>query len=64
MEVLITVSDMFMPPACEVNPTLEEASNNVNTDPYGEGWMIKIKFDNKAEIDELLDIAAYKETLE
>ena len=67
IEAVKTVSDMFMPltgEVVEVNPALEDAPELVNTDPYGEGWMIKIKFDNKAEIDELLDIAAYKETLE
>lgn len=67
IEAVKTVSDMFMPisgEVVEVNPVLEDAPELVNTDPYGEGWMIKIKFNDSSEINELLDIATYTETLE
>ena len=67
IEAVKTVSDMFMPisgEVVEVNPALEDAPELVNTDPYGEGWMIKIKFNDSSEINELLDIATYTETLE
>ena len=43
----------------EVNAALEGAPQTVNTDPYGEGWMIKIKLTNPAELDELMDADAY-----
>jgi len=67
IEAVKTVSDMFMPisgEVVEVNPGLEDAPELVNTDPYGEGWMIKIKFSDSSEIDELMDLATYKETIE
>ncbi|MCK5171095.1 MAG: glycine cleavage system protein H, partial [Bacteroidales bacterium] len=62
-----TVSDMFMPvggEVIEVNGKLEESPEIVNKDPYGEGWLIKIKMTNPSELDELLDAAAYKALLE
>ena len=67
IEAVKTVSDMFMPVAgevIEVNGKLEEAPEVVNKDPYGDGWLIKIKFADLAEIEELLDAAAYKKLLE
>jgi len=67
IEAVKTVSDMFMPVAgevIEVNEKLEETPEIVNKDPYGEGWLIKIKLTNTAELDELLDAAAYKNLLE
>ena len=47
----------------EVNAALEDAPQTVNTDPYGEGWMIKIKMSNPAELDELMDADAYAATI-
>jgi glycine cleavage system H protein len=48
----------------EVNSGLEDAPELVNKDPYGEGWLIKISVANIAELDELMDAAAYKAMLE
>lgn len=67
IEAVKTVSDMFMPIAgevLEVNEKLEESPEVVNTDAYGDGWLIKIKITNPSEVDELLDAAAYKALLE
>lgn len=66
IEAVKTVSDLFMPVAgevLEVNPKLESTPEIVNSDPYGDGWMIKIKIENQADLDELLSAAAYKETI-
>ncbi|MGP1436063.1 MAG: glycine cleavage system protein GcvH [Phocaeicola sp.] len=63
IEVVKTVSDLFLPVAGEVleeNENLADEPELVNKDPYGEGWLIKIKPDNAAEINELLDAEAYK----
>jgi glycine cleavage system H protein len=67
IEAVKTVSDMFMPvggEVIEVNPKLEESPEIVNKDPYGDGWLIKIKVTDASELDELLDPAAYKKLLE
>ncbi len=67
IEAVKTVSDMFMPVGGEVikvNEKLEEAPEIVNKDPYGEGWLIKVKMTNLSELDELLDAVAYKNLLE
>jgi glycine cleavage system H protein len=67
IEAVKTVSDMFMPVSgevVEVNEKLEETPEIVNKDPYGDGWLIKIKLTNSSELDELLDAAAYKKLLE
>ncbi len=67
IEAVKTVSDMFMPvggEVVEVNEKLEDSPEVVNKDPYGEGWLIKIKMTNTSELDELLDAAAYKNLLE
>ena len=67
IEAVKTVSDMFMPVSgevVEVNEKLEETPEIVNKDPYGEGWLIKVKLTNTAELDELLDAGAYKNLLE
>jgi len=67
IEAVKTVSDMFMPIAgevLEVNEKLEETPEVANKDPYGEGWLIKIKVKDAAELNELLDPAAYKALLE
>ena len=67
IEAVKTVSDMFMPVGGEVleaNDKLEESPEIVNKDPYGDGWLVKIKMTNPSELDELLDAAAYKNLLE
>jgi len=64
VEAVKTVSDLFLPLSGEIiefNESLESEPEKVNTDPYGEGWMIKLKLTDPSEIDELLDEAAYKE---
>lgn len=66
VEAVKTVSDLFMPLSgtiIELNESLEDEPEMVNEDPYGKGWMIKIKLDNPAEASELLDAAAYKELI-
>jgi glycine cleavage system H protein len=63
IEAVKTVSDMFMPVAgsvLEKNPTVDSNPELVNKDPYGEGWMIKIKVSDPSEINSLLDANAYK----
>ena len=67
VEAVKTVSDLFMPLSGEViefNENLEDDPELVNTDPYGEGWMIKIKISDSSEIDSLLDAGAYHELIE
>lgn len=64
IEAVKTVSDMYMPVSgevLEVNPKLEESPDVVNKDPFGDGWMIKIKITNPSELDELLSPAEYTE---
>ncbi|EKF56583.1 glycine cleavage system protein H [Galbibacter marinus] len=63
VEAVKTVSDLFLPLSGEItefNEALEDAPELVNSDPYGEGWMIKLKFSNPAELDELLSDVDYK----
>ncbi len=67
VEAVKTVSDLFLPLSGEIiefNDSLESEPEKVNTDPYGEGWMIKIKMSNLDEVDNLLDDAAYKKIIE
>lgn len=62
VEAVKTVSDLFLPVAgtvTEVNAGLEKAPELVNNDPYGEGWMIKMTVNNPADVDALMDSAAY-----
>lgn len=64
VEAVKTVSDLFLPIAgtiTEVNPALAGAPELVNTDPYGDGWMIKMTVNNPADVAALLDAAAYKQ---
>lgn len=64
IEAVKTVSDLFMPVSGEVvafNEELEANPELVNSDPYGDGWIIKIKCSDTSEIEDLLDAAAYKE---
>jgi len=64
VEAVKTVSDLFLPLSGEIvafNEALEDEPEKVNSDPYGEGWMIKIKLSDPSEIEDLLSDAAYKE---
>jgi len=66
VEAVKTVSDLFMPVSGEVvefNEGLEDAPETVNTDPYGDGWMIKVKLADASQLDSLLDAKAYKELI-
>lgn len=66
IEAVKTVSDMFMPVSgeiVEVNPAITDTPDVVNKDPYGKGWMIKIKMSDPAEVKELLDAEKYKALL-
>lgn len=63
VEAVKTVSDLFLPLSGEItefNDSLEDDPEKVNTDPYGDGWMIKIKFSDASEIDNLLSADDYK----
>ena len=63
IEAVKTVSDMFMPVGGEIvefNRALEDDPELINKDPYGEGWIIKVKVNNVSELDDLLDAGAYK----
>lgn len=66
VEAVKTVSDLFLPltgELIEFNEALEDEPEKVNSDPYGEGWMVKIRFSNPAEIEELMSDAEYKELI-
>ena len=66
VEAVKTVSDLFLPLSGEIidfNDALESKPESVNTDPYGDGWMIKIKISNADEIDSLLSSDSYKELI-
>ena len=66
VEAVKTVSDLFLPLSGEIiafNDNLENSPEKVNTDPYGDGWMIKIKISNVDEIDSLLSSDSYKELI-
>jgi len=66
IEAVKTVSDLNGPlsgKVTEVNNLLSDNPEKVNTDPYGEGWMIKVEFTDQLEIAELLDSKAYKELI-
>ncbi len=63
VEAVKTVSDLFLPLSGEIiafNEILESEPEKVNTDPYGAGWMIKIRFSDPSEVDALLDAEDYK----
>ena len=64
VEAVKTVSDLFLPVAgkiIEVNDGLNSAPETVNNDPYGDGWMIKMEVDSIADVEALMDAAAYSE---
>ncbi|MFN3872050.1 MAG: glycine cleavage system protein GcvH [Ignavibacterium sp.] len=63
IEAVKTVSDVYAPfsgKVVEVNPKLKDNPELLNSDPYGEGWMIKAEISNNSDLDDLLDAAAYK----
>ena len=64
VEAVKTVSDLFLPLSGEIiefNDSLESEPEKVNADPYGEGWMVKVKVSDMSQWDDLLDAKAYKE---
>ena len=66
IEAVKTVSDLFMPASGEVlefNTRLEDEAELVNKDPYGEGWMIRVRIDNPAKLDSLLSPEKYNELI-
>jgi len=66
VEAVKTVSDLFMPltgEVLEMNKDIDSAPESVNADPYGKGWMIKIKLSNPAEVDDLLSVDDYKKLI-
>ncbi|MEG9327114.1 glycine cleavage system H protein [Salinimicrobium catena] len=67
VEAVKTVSDLFAPLSGEIiefNESLEDEPEKVNTDPYGEGWMVKIRFSDASEVDDLLSAEEYTEVVE
>lgn len=67
VEAVKTVSDLFLPVSGEVlefNEKLEDEPELVNTDPYGDGWMIKLKIADSSELDELMDAEGYKKAID
>ena len=66
VEAVKTVSDLFSPLSGEIvefNEALEDEPEKVNSDPYGDGWMVKIKFSDASQLEDLLSDAAYKEII-
>lgn len=66
IEAVKTVSDLFMPVSgtvLEFNTKLDDESELVNSDPYGDGWIIKIKLSDAAQLDNLMDAAAYENSI-
>jgi len=62
IEAVKTVSDLFMPVSGEIlelNPAIEDSPDVINNDPYGKGWMVKIKMSNLSELDDLLSAEKY-----
>ena len=67
VEAVKTVSDLLLPVGgtiLELNEKLEDTPELINKDPYGEGWIVKIKISDASELNDLLDAAAYKELTE
>ena len=63
VEAVKTVSDLFMPisgKVIEINEKLDSEPELVNNDPYGDGWMIKVKMEDRLEIEKLLDFSSYE----
>ena len=66
VEAVKTVSDLFLPVSGEIiefNELLEDEPEKVNTDPYGDGWMIKIRVSDSSQLDSLLSADSYKELI-
>ncbi len=66
IEAVKTVSDLLMPVSgevLEVNPKLEDTPEIINTDPFGDGWLIKIKVQDTSDLNDLMDHAEYKELI-
>ncbi len=66
VEAVKTVSDLFLPVSgtiTELNPILESEPEKVNTDPYGDGWMVKMKVDNPDDVASLMDFEAYQKVV-
>jgi glycine cleavage system H protein len=66
VESVKAVSDVFAPLSgeiVEVNEALSDSPEKINDDPYGDGWLVKVKLSDLSEIDELLDVAAYRDLL-
>jgi glycine cleavage system H protein len=67
VESVKAVSDVYAPLSGEilaVNDAVAENPELLNEDPYGEGWMVRVKLSNESEVDQLLDVAAYRKLLE
>ena len=67
VETVKAVSDVVAPLSgeiVEVNEGLADSPENVNSDPYGEGWMVKVRLSDQSELDQLLDVNQYKELLQ
>ena len=67
VESVKAVSDVFAPLSgeiVEVNAALDESPEKVNQDPYGDGWMVKVRLSDPSEVDQLMDVAGYKELLQ
>ena len=67
IEAVKTVSDLFMPISGEIlefNESLESTPEIINSDPYGEGWIIKVKITNQEEVNDLYDANGYGELIE
>jgi glycine cleavage system H protein len=67
VESVKAVSDVFAPLSGEitaVNDALSESPENVNDDPYGDGWMVKVRLSDPSEADQLLDVGAYRDLLQ
>jgi glycine cleavage system H protein len=66
VESVKAVSDVYAPLSGEVtvvNEALSESPEQINEDPYGEGWLVKVKLSDPAEVGQLMDVAAYRELL-
>ena len=67
VEAVKTVEELYTPVSCqvlEVNETLEDNAEQVNADPYGEGWLIKVRLDHQEEVADLLGPSEYAEFIE
>jgi glycine cleavage system H protein len=67
VESVKAVSDVFAPlsgEVVEVNEALADAPERINEDPYGDGWLVKVRLSDPSEVESLLDAAAYRRLLE